>query len=78
MAFVGTHDGPYKGIPPAGEYAHVPAVMVTRITNDGISYRRDYWDRQAYREELGLTFPAVLGHLPRFTAWTLRERLTAI
>ncbi|MFB6151015.1 MAG: ester cyclase [Haloarculaceae archaeon] len=76
MAFVGTHEGPYKGIPPTGEHAEVPAVMVTRIAEDGISYRRDYWDLQGYKEELGLTFPAVLRRVPRFAVWTLEERLS--
>lgn len=75
MSFVGTHENAYKGIPPTGERGEVPAVMVARVTPDGVAYRRDYWNMQTFREELGLTVPAVFGHLPRFAWWALRERL---
>lgn len=74
-AFVGTHEGPYQGIPPTGNSAELPATLVMTVSDDGITSRRDYWDQQAFREKLGLTVPAVIGHLPSFALWTLRNAL---
>jgi steroid delta-isomerase-like uncharacterized protein len=73
--FTGTHEGPLEGVPPTGETATVPLVSVITVSEAGITAWRDYWDQQAFREQLGLTFPAVVGHLPRFAAWRLRSGL---
>jgi len=73
--FAGTHEGPIEGIPPTGNAVEVPLASVITVSDDGITSWRDYWDQQVFREQLGLTFPAVLGHLPGFARWTVRERL---
>ncbi|MFB6173519.1 MAG: ester cyclase [Halobacteriales archaeon] len=75
ITFVGTHEGPFYGIPPTGERGELPAVVVMDVAEDGITVRRDYWDRRGFREELGLTFPAVLGRLPSVAWRALRDRL---
>jgi steroid delta-isomerase-like uncharacterized protein len=69
--FTGTHEGPLEGVPPTGETATVPLVSVIRVSDDGITEWRDFWDQVTFREQLGLTFPAVLGHVPRFLRWKL-------
>lgn len=74
--FSGTHEGALDGIPPTGETVSVPLVSVIEVSADGITSWRDYWDQQAFREQLGLTVPEVLGHLPRFVRWTVDERLS--
>lgn len=73
--FSGTHEGEIEGIPPTGESVAVPLVSVITVSEDGSTEWRDYWDQVTFRTQLGLTFPAVIGHLPRFAAWTIRERL---
>jgi predicted ester cyclase len=73
--FRGTYEGPIDGVPPAGNAVAVPLVSVIEVGDDGIVSWRDYWDQGAFRAQLGLTFPAVVGHLPRFARWTLENRL---
>lgn len=73
--FTGTHEGVLEGVPPTGETATVPLVSIITVGDEGITSWRDYWDQQTFREQLGLTFPAVVGHLPRFARWALDERL---
>lgn len=69
--FTGTHEGPLEGVPPTGETATVPLVSVIEVSEEGITSWRDVWDQVTFREQLGLTFPAILGHLPRFVRWKL-------
>jgi len=71
--FYGTHQGSLEGIPPTGETVSVPLVSIIKVSDDGITSWRDYWDQQTFREQLGLTFPAVIGHLPRFARWKLSK-----
>lgn len=73
--FAGTHEGAIEGIPPTGNAVEVPLASVVTVSEDGIASWRDYWDQETFREQLGLTFPAVLGHVPGFVRWTVRERL---
>lgn len=51
----------------------MPLASVVTVSEDGITDWRDYWNEQAFRQQLGLTFPAVVGHLPRFAAWAVRR-----
>lgn len=71
--FYGTHEGELDGIPPTGNDVAVSLVSIVSVSADGITSWRDYWDQQAFREQLGLTVPAVIGHLPRFARWKLGE-----
>lgn len=71
--FSGTHEGPIEGIPPTGNTVEVPLVSVITVSEEGITAWRDYWDQQTFREQLGLTFPAVVGHLPTFVGWKVRN-----
>lgn len=73
--FRGTHEGPIEGVPPTGNAVAVPLVSVIEVADDGIVSWRDYWDQETFRAQLGLTFPAVVGHIPRFARWAVRERL---
>lgn len=72
--FHGTFEGPLEGIPPTGESVALPAVSMLTVTPDGISKWRDYWDEQTFRDQLGLTFPAIVPHLPRIVWWNIREK----
>lgn len=71
--YVGTHEGSFEGIPPTGKSAVVPAVTVIDVSDDGITSWRDYWDQQTYREQLGLTFPAIVRLIPKIAVAKVRE-----
>ena len=73
--FAGTHEGPIEGVPPTGKRVEVPLASVITVSEEGITSWRDYWDQATFREQLGLTFPAVLGQVPGFALWTIRNRL---
>ena len=73
--FHGTHEGPLEGVPPTGKPVSVPFASIIAVSDDGITFWRDYWDQQTFREQLGLTFPAIVGHIPRFVSWGFQKRL---
>lgn len=73
--FEGTHKGEIDGIPPTGNSVTISLVSIISVSDTGITSWRDYWDQQTFREQLRLTVPAVLGHLPRFARWKLSEAL---
>ena len=70
--YTGTFEGPFEGIPPTGEYAEMPAVIVLTFDEDGVTTCREYWNEATFRDELGLTFPTVLRHVPRLVAGKLK------
>ena len=52
--FHGTHDGQFMGIPPTGETVDDEFVAIVTVSDDGITSWRDYWDRMALMEQLGV------------------------
>lgn len=72
--YVGTHEGPMEGIPPTGNAVSVPTMTVIDVSEAGIMAWRDYWDGQAFAEQLGLTFPSILRLLPRMVSTKVRSR----
>jgi steroid delta-isomerase-like uncharacterized protein len=73
VTYVGTHDGPLEGIPPTGRRVAVQAVTVIELDADGIASWRDYFDQVAFREQLGLTFPAIIAVAPELALEKLRS-----
>ncbi len=71
--FYGTHEGEIEGIPPTGNSVAIPLVSIITVSDDGITSWRDYWDQQTFRNQLGLTVPAVVSHLPKFARWKLSK-----
>jgi steroid delta-isomerase-like uncharacterized protein len=71
--FHATFEGPLGGIPPTGEAVELPAVSVLTVGDDGITNWRDYWDEQTFRDQLGLSFPAIIPHLPGILWWQIRS-----
>lgn len=49
-----THEGEFNGIPPTGQTVALPGVTVIDVSGDGITYWRDYFDKQSFAEQLGL------------------------
>lgn len=72
LTYTGTHSGTFEGIPPTGNTATLPVVTIITVSSDGITSWRDYWDQQAFADQLGLTFPSILRHLPKIIWSKLR------
>lgn len=73
--YTGTHRGSMEGIPPTGRTIAVPGVSVVTVADDGVTSWRDYWDQQAFAEQLGLTFPEIVPMLPRIALAKLGDVL---
>lgn len=71
--YVGTHEGPIEGLPPTGNSVVVPTMTVIDVSDDGITSWRDYWDRQTFSEQLGLTFPEIVPLIPKIAVAKGRE-----
>lgn len=71
----GTHEGMREGLPPTGNEIALDGASVVEVGADGIRSIRGYYDQQALADQLGLTFPAVLGQLPTMAARAVREVL---
>jgi steroid delta-isomerase-like uncharacterized protein len=71
--YVGTHEGPLDGLPPTGNAVAVRSMTVIDVSEGGITHWRDYWDRQAFTDQLGLGFPEVIGLVPKLAAGTLKR-----
>lgn len=71
----GTHTGMREGLPPTGNTIALDGVSVVEFDATGIRSIRGYFDQQALAEQLGLTFPTVLGQLPTMVAGAVREVL---
>lgn len=71
--YVGTHEGSLEGIPPTGNSVRVPSMTVIELSDDGITSWRDYWDQQAFSEQLGLTFPDIVPLIPKIAVAKVRE-----
>jgi steroid delta-isomerase-like uncharacterized protein len=71
----GTHEGMREGLPPTGNPISLDGTSVVELGPDGIREIRAYYDQQELAEQLGLTFPTVLGQLPTMVAGAAREVL---
>lgn len=72
----GSHDGSFQGLPPAGEAVEIDGVDVVTITDEGITSITGYFDQSAVMDQLGLTFPTVLGKVPTLAAGAVRAALS--
>ncbi|MBX0285796.1 ester cyclase [Halomicroarcula sp. F28] len=68
----GTFEESLEHVPPTGESLALPTVSLFTMSEAGITTWRDYWDLATFKRQLGISFPAVLGHLPRMLRWKLR------
>jgi steroid delta-isomerase-like uncharacterized protein len=71
----GTHRGMRDGLPPTGNTIALDGASVVEFAPDGVRSSRGYFDQQELAEQLGLTFPAVLGQLPTMTVGAVKEVL---
>lgn len=61
----GTHTGSYLGIPPTGNSLMVDGVSVFTITDQGITDIKAYFDQKAINDQLGMSFPKIVGQVPK-------------
>lgn len=64
----GTHEGEFKGLPPTGRQVEFRAMGKWRVADGKVVECRQYYDTTELPNQLGLTFPEVIGQLPKL-AW---------
>lgn len=73
--FYGTHTGTLDGLPPTGNTVEFDGVDVYSISEKGIESTRIYFDQSAMADQLGLTFPAIIGQSPKLVIGAIRNAL---
>jgi hypothetical protein len=68
-----THEGPLGRLPPTGRRVDIRGVSVLRIEDELVTEHRFHTNMQDSAEQLGLTFPAVLGQLPKLMLAKMRS-----
>ena len=64
----GTHEGEFKGIPPTGREVEFGAMVEYVVADGKVEECHVYYDTEELADQLGLTFPTVIGQLPKL-AW---------
>jgi len=68
VRITGTHDGEFKGLPPTGRSVDIRGMGRFSVTDGTVEACHLYYDSQEMATQLGVTFPEILGQLPRL-AW---------
>lgn len=68
LLYTGTHQGEFFGLPPTGREIEFQGVETYQIESGNIIRGRVYFSDAELKEQLGLTFPEVIGQLPKL-AW---------
>jgi steroid delta-isomerase-like uncharacterized protein len=71
----GTHDGSFGPLPPTGRSVELDGVDVVTVADDGITSINGYFDMGEFRDQLGLTFPTVVGQLPTLAVGAVRTTI---
>lgn len=70
-----THDGPLGRLPPTGRRVDLRGVSILRLDDGVVAEHRFHTNMADVGAQLGLTFPAVVGQLPRLLVGTVRSAL---
>lgn len=65
LLYSGTHKGDFFGLPPTGRAIEFQGVETYRLESGKIERGRVYVSDAEIKEQLGLTFPEVVGQLPK-------------
>jgi steroid delta-isomerase-like uncharacterized protein len=71
----GTHTGTLQGLPPTGNTLALEGVDIATVTAEGITSVTGYFDQKAFAEQLGLTFPRIIGQLPTLAIGAVKQVL---
>ena len=72
FTITGTHDGELKGIPATGREVEIRGIEKFGVVDGKIQTIHAYFDTRQIPEQLGLTFPTVLGQLPKLALKKIR------
>lgn len=75
VRITGTHEGEFKGLPPTGREVEIHGMDKFIVENGQIVEWHAFYDTAQLEEQLGLTFPTVVGQLPRLAWGKLRSSL---
>ncbi|SEL14556.1 ester cyclase [Haloferax larsenii] len=70
-----THGGPLGGLPPTGRQVQLRGVSILHIDAGKITEHRFHTNMNEANEQLGLTFPQILGQLPKLVVGKARRAL---
>ncbi|KTG30301.1 ester cyclase [Haloferax profundi] len=70
-----THDGPLGGLPPTGRRVEIRGVSILHLDAGTIDEHVFHTDMNEVGAQLGLTFPQVLGQLPKLVVRKVRLSL---
>jgi steroid delta-isomerase-like uncharacterized protein len=70
-----THDGPLGGLPPTGRQVEIRGVSILRLEAGTIDEHVFHTNMNEANEQLGLTFPQVIGQLPKLLIGKVRMSL---
>lgn len=68
----GTHRGEFKGIPPTGRAVDFDAMAKYVVADGRVVECHVHYDTQELADQLGLTFPEILGQLPKLARGKLQ------
>lgn len=72
LLYTGTHAGEFFGLPPTGREIEFQGVEKYQIESGDIERGRVYFSDAELKEQLGLTFPEVIGQLPKLALGKLQ------
>ncbi|MEF8773204.1 MAG: ester cyclase [Halobacteriales archaeon] len=65
VTFSGTHEGPFKGVPPTGRAIEMDMMAMFRVEDWRVQRHSVCFDQREFLDQLGLTVPEVFGQLPK-------------
>lgn len=71
----GTHEAEFQGLPPTGRSVEIWGIDKLRIEDGTITEYYTYYDTQDIPDQLGLTFPEVVGQLPKLVWGKVKQSL---
>lgn len=71
----GTHEGELQGLPPTGREIQFKTMEKYRLSGGKLERHIVYMNEKEMQQELGLTFPAILGQAPKLLISKLRSSL---
>ena len=70
-----THTGTFEGLPPTDEHVELDGMERFVVGSEGVTEVRGYFDNREFLAELGLTFPEVVGKVPKLAVGAVRNAI---
>lgn len=72
VEITGTHEGEFKGLPPTGREVEIWAMSKFLIEDGQVEEWYTYYDTSELQDQLGLSFPEIIGQLPKLVWGKIR------